>query len=157
VDRREAVRAALLAPLLAALVPRAEAKDYAGAAELLPAIDRLEADVATRLSAIAQALPAAKAFALSCLYDHARHRRGRERLRRRLRLAAMPAGASEVESPLALDALREAQEALVYAHAEGLPALGDAAAVDALARDLVTLSRHLTVIDLWIESEAARG
>jgi len=157
VDRRQALRAAFSVPLLAAFAPRAEGKDYADAAELLQAIDGLEAGVATRLRAIAQAMPAARAFAESCLSDHDRHRQGRQRLRRRLRVAAPPPGGSEATSPLSLDALRNAQEALVYAHAEGLPVLGDAVAVDALARDMVRLSRQLTVIDLWIESEAAAG
>jgi hypothetical protein len=156
-DRRQAIRAALAAPFLATLAPRAEGKDYADAAEALLAIDRLEADVATRLRALARALPAARPFADSCLSDHDRHRRGRERLRARLRVAPGAPGGSEVTNPLALDALRKAQEALVYAHAEGLPVLADAMAVDALARDMVDLARHLTVIDLWIESEAARG
>ena len=46
---------------------------------------------------------------------------------------------------------------LVYAHAEGLPALGDPRAVHVLAGHLVATARHLTVIDLWIESEENRG
>jgi hypothetical protein len=29
--------------------------------------------------------------------------------------------------------------------------------VDTLARHMVDLSRHLTVIDLWIEAEESRG
>jgi hypothetical protein len=156
-DRRQAIRAALAAPLLAALAPRAESKDYADAAEVLQAIDRLEADVATRLRAIAQALPSARSFAGSCLADHDRHRRRRAGIRARLRLSPPAPGGSEVTSPLSLDALRKAQDALVYAHAEGLPTLADRGAVDVLARDMVDLARHLTVIDLWIEGGAARG
>lgn len=156
-DRRQAIRAALALPILAALGPRAESKDYADATEVFLALDRLEADVATRLRAIARARPAANPFAESCLADHDRQRRGRERLRARLRLTRPAPGGVEVTNALSLDALRKAQEALVYAHAEGLPALADAVAVDSLARDMVDLARHLTVIDLWIESEAARG
>jgi hypothetical protein len=38
-----------------------------------------------------------------------------------------------------------------------LPALGDPWAVDVLARHLVSSARQLTVIDLWIEAEEARG
>jgi hypothetical protein len=53
-----------------------------------------------------------------------------------------------------LEGLRAAQEALAYAHAEGLPALGDSFVVDALARHMVDLSRHLTVTQLWIEAES---
>ncbi len=45
----------------------------------------------------------------------------------------------------------------MHAHAEGLPALGDAGAVAVLARHMVDASRHLTVIDLWIEAEDVRG
>jgi hypothetical protein len=154
-QRRDAIRAALAVPMLSAFVPRAEGKDYADAAEVLRAIDELEAAVAARLRAIADARPGAKAFAASCLADQDRHRRGRERLRRRLRLEASSPAGREVRSPLSIVALREAQESLVHAHAEGLAALGDAVAVDALARDMVTLSRQLTVIELWLESEAA--
>jgi len=156
-DRRQALKAAFLAPVAAAPLPRAEAGDDADAAEVFRAIDRLEADVATRLRAIARALPSAKALAGSCLADHDRHRAARERLRRRLHLAKAAPEGREVANALALDALRSAQEALVYAHAEGLPALGDPVAVGTLARHMVDLSRHLTVIDLWIESEASRG
>jgi hypothetical protein len=58
-------------------------------------------------------------------------------------------------APLA--ALREAQSALVYAHAEALPTLDDGVSVGLLLGDLVDLARHLTVIDLWIEAEDARG
>lgn len=155
-DRREAIRAALVAPFLASLARPAESKDYSDAGEALSAIDRIEAEVATRLRAIAEARPSARALVESCLSDHDRHRRGREMLRVRLRVAPLAPGGREVASPLALDALRKAQEALVYAHAEGLPVLGDAVAVNALARDMVDLARQLTVIDLWIEGEAAR-
>jgi hypothetical protein len=41
----------------------------------------------------------------------------------------------------------------VHAHAEGLPALRDRAAVDLLARHMVDVAAQLTVIDLWIEAE----
>lgn len=41
----------------------------------------------------------------------------------------------------------------MHAHAEGLPALRDRAAVDLLARHMVDLAGQLTVIDLWIERE----
>jgi hypothetical protein len=54
---------------------------------------------------------------------------------------------------LGLRALRDAHQNLVHAHAEGLPALGDRAAVDLLARHMVDVAAQLTVIDLWIEAE----
>lgn len=142
---------------MAALAARSEATDYASAAEVFAAVDRLEADVESRLRALAVALPSARAFADSLLQDHARHRRRRAALRRRLRLPAAAAGAAAAGDDPSLDGLRMAVEALVYAHAEGMPALGDAHAVDVMAHDMVDLSRHLTVVDLWVEQEQARG
>jgi hypothetical protein len=73
-------------------------------------------------------------------------------LRRRLRLgeaapAAVPGGATSV------DALRALVQDLVHAHAEGMPALRDARAVDALARAMVDDARHLAVLQMWMETE----
>ena len=74
----------------------------------------------------------------------------------RLRLpAASPSAPGAVSA--SLDALRSAQQELVHAHAEGLPALDDAPTVRVLAGHLVEASRRLTVIDLWIELEAERA
>jgi hypothetical protein len=126
-------------------------------AEVFDSVDRLEAEVLARLAALAKALPASGPFGASLAKDLARHRDGRLALRRRLRLSRagpVPVPASDDAS---LDGLRAAAQALVYAHAEGLPALGDSRAVDAMARHMVDLSRHLTVVDLWIELEEARG
>ncbi len=131
--------------------------DYASPGEVFTAIDALEAEVSQRLRALAEALPSARSFVTAVLRDHERHRATRSRLRTRLGLsssAPLRAGALDL---LSLGALRTAQEALVHAHAEGLPAIGDEIAVDALARQMVDLSRHLTVIDLWIEAEESRG
>jgi hypothetical protein len=69
--------------------------------------------------------------------------------------ASIPAATAP--STVDLAALREAQQALVHAHAEGMPALGDRFAVDVLTHHMVDLSRHLTVIDLWIETETQSG
>jgi hypothetical protein len=144
--------------LLAALVPAAAATEYASAAEVFTAIDALESDVEARLRALASALPSARAFSESLLRDHARHRERRASLRRRLRLlAASASGSAAASADTSLEALRAAVEALVYAHAEGLPALGDAFAVDQMAHDMVDLSRHLTLVQLWIEQEENRG
>jgi hypothetical protein len=99
-----------------------------------------------------------KAFADSVRADHAKFARGRDALRRRL--AISPAPAPDQTAPgdaTSLPALRAAQEALVHAHAEGLPALRDPYAVDVLAGHMVELSRHLTVIELWLEGEEDRG
>lgn len=155
--RRGLLKALALAPLGAVALPsRLGATEYATAAEALGAVDRLEADVAARLAAIAKAVPAARPFTASVLADHERHRAARARVRRRLGLPPGSAGPAKPADPTSLGGLRAAQESLVYAHAEGLPALGDPLAVDTLARNLVDLSRHLTVIDLWIEAESAR-
>jgi hypothetical protein len=135
----------------------ASATDYASAAEVFAAVDRFEAEVGLRLRALAEASPGAKAFAASVLRDHELHRRVRERLRRRLRLLTSETARVDATDLTSLGALRSAQEALVHAHAEGLPALDDAYAVDVLAGRLVELSRHLAVIDLWLEGEAYRG
>ena len=151
-DRRALLAAGLVAVVSGAR--RAAAKDYASASEVLDAVDGLARDVAASLDAIAAALPGARAFADSVRADHARHRADRDAIRRRLRLAASapPAGAPPSRD---LAALRSLQQELVHAHAEGLPALDDAPAVQVLAGHMVDLSRHLTVIDLWIERQEA--
>jgi hypothetical protein len=97
-------------------------------------------------------------FADSVRADHARFARDREALRGRLGIP--PGSAPEraaLRDALSLPALRVAQEALVHAHAEGLPALRDPYSVDILAGHMVELSRHLTVIELWLEAEEDRG
>ena len=81
----------------------------------------------------------------------------RGRLRSRLGLGAPSAPKVVVEDAPDLEALRAALEKLTYAHAEALPALGDAQAVQVLARHMVDLSRHLTLVGLWIEAEERRG
>lgn len=157
-SRRGLLKAAALAPLVALLAPRRlGATEYTSVTEVFDAVDRFEADVAARLRGIAQAHASARRLAASVLADHETHRSERDRLRRRLGLATVSTPASSSSSDRSLDGLRGAQEALVYAHAEGLPALGDRLSVDAMARHMVDLARHLTVIDLWIEAEASRG
>lgn len=155
-SRRSLLKSALLAPV-AALAARSQATDYASAAEVFAAVDKLEADVESRLRALAAALPSARAFADSLLRDHARHRQRRAALRRRLKLPTASATSAASGDDASLDGLRAAVEALVYAHAEGMPALDDAVAVDRMAHDMVDVSRHLTLVDLWIEQEQARG
>ncbi|MGE0455855.1 MAG: hypothetical protein AB7O37_19235 [Vicinamibacteria bacterium] len=153
--RRELICGTAIAGLLAATRP-GSARDYASAGEVFEAIDAREAEVDARLAALAAALPAARAFAEAVARDHARHRQQRARWRSKLGLpAATPAAPSAVDRDLA--ALRAAMQELVHAHAEGLPALGSERAVDALARQMVTLARHLAVVDLWLEAEQARG
>jgi len=153
--RRELISGAALAGALAAGRP-ALSRDYATAGEVFATIDAREAEVDARLAALVAALPAARPFADAVARDHRRHRDERARWRSRLGLApAAPAAAVAVDRDLA--ALRAAMQELVHAHAEGLPALGSAHAVDALARQMATLARHLAVVDLWIEAEQARG
>ena len=139
------------------LVATGEATEYASAQDALDAVDRLESEVDLRLRALAEASPGAKAFALSALADHERDRRARARLRRRLALPPSSSARPFASGLTSLEALRAAQEALVHAHAEGLPALRDPFSVEVMAGHMVELSRQLTVIDLWIESEASRG
>lgn len=155
--RRRFLRAAAATPLALIVRPAVVgATDYTSAAEVLDAIDGREAEVARRLAAIARAVSGVQAFAGSVGVDQARHRAERDRLRRRLKLpASVPP--PPVKADLSLAALREAQQQLVHAHAEGLPALGDAGAVDLLARHMVDAARHLTVIDLWLEAEETRA
>ncbi len=155
--RRTFLKVLAATPVAWAVAPRAGAVEYASAAEVFAAIDRLEADVAARLRGLARALPASRRFAESLLADQARHRGARAVLRKRLALATAAEARDDAASDLSLAGLRSAQEALVYAHAEGLPALDDVEAVDVLAHHMNDLSRHLTIIDLWIEAEQQRG
>ena len=110
-----------------------------------------------RLAALQRAVPGAAAFAASVAADRARHRADRARIRRRLRVRGRRAGPARADADASLDGLRASQQALVHAHAEGLPALGDRRAVDRMAAHMVDLARQLAVIDLWIEQEEQRG
>ncbi len=147
---------ALFAAAAAFSTRRAQARDYASAAEVLDTIDALASAVDAALEVIARAVPGARPFAASVRADHVRERAGRDAIRSRRRL---PAAAAAVIEPreASLDALRATQQELVHAHAEGLPALDDPAAVQVLAGHLVAASRRLTVIDLWIELEEQRA
>lgn len=154
---RRALLTAMAAAPLAALAARVDGRDYGSAAEVFAAIDRLEADLDARLAGLSRALPAAAPFAGSVRADHERHRRARAALRRALRLA--PAREDPPPPPVraTLGEMRTIAQDLVHAHAEGLPALRDAAAVDALARDMVEDARHLAVLEMWLEAEDAGG
>ncbi len=149
--RRAILKGMMAAPLLG-LATRADARDYASAGEVLAEIDRLEAELDRRLSRLAATFPAAASFAGSVRADHERHRRARVALRGRLRVTEtaplpVPAGGASVH------ALRRIAQDLVYAHAEGLPVLRDAQAVDTLARHMVDDARHLAVLQMWMEME----
>jgi len=140
-----------------ALAPPALGADYASADEALAAIEGLEAEVERFLLRLERTAASSRPLVASFRRDRDRHRSHRARVRRRLGLPSSETAAASEAPDAALPALREAQSALVYAHAEALPALGDAVSVSLLLEDMVDLARHLTVIDLWIESEAARG
>ena len=150
--RRALLKAMALAPLAALAARAGEAKDYSSAREVFDAIDGLEAEVAARLRALRLALASSGPFAASVLADHARHRAARARFRRRLGLPPSSGAPPSAQTEADLEGLRAAQEALVYAHAEGLPAVSEPFVVDALAHHMVDLSRHLTVTQLWIET-----
>jgi hypothetical protein len=148
----------MAAPLMA-LAARAEARDYTSAAEVLAEIDRLEGDVDARLAAWAEAVPSSVAFTRSVRADHERHRVSRAVVRQRLRLAAaalLPA-AKPARASLTLAQMQAVAQDLVHAYAEGLPAIADARAVDALARDMVDDARHLAVLQMWSEAQEGRG
>jgi hypothetical protein len=156
-ERRAVLSALAAAPAGWLLLRPASAAEYTSAAEVFAAIDRHTADVAARLSAFAERLPSVRAFADSALADQGRHRAARARLRQRLGLGPASAPPAPAAAGLSLADLRSAQQALVYAHAEGLPALDDDEAVAQLAQHMNDLARQLTVIDLWIEAEQQRG
>jgi hypothetical protein len=158
VNRRAAIQslaAASWAPL--SFGGSAEATEYASAVEVFAAVDRLEAEVGLRFRALAEGSAGARALATSVLADHEGQRRARVKLRHRLRLPPPAPARVEAADLQSLEALRSAQQDLVHAHAEGLVALGDPHVVQVMAGHMVELSRHLAVIELWIESEASRG
>ena len=125
-------------------------------AEVLDGLDRQAEEVASRLAGLAAVVPASSALASSLGSDLARHASERRALRRRLRLTP-GAPLAVAEAPSSIDALRAAQEALLLAHADGLPRLGDRHAVDVVAHHMVDAARHLAVTDLWIDAERDRG
>jgi hypothetical protein len=134
----------------------AGSSEFASAGEAFAALDALGAQVVERLRRIEKSVPSARTFAVSLERDLEEHRRERDALRLRLGLGPADTFRENVDDPLDLEALRAAQEKLTYAHAEALLTLGDAAAVRALARHMVDLSRHLTLLGLWIEAEERR-
>ena len=155
---RRAVLAALAGVPVVSWAARAEAREYTSVADVFDEIGRREVEVEVRLDAIVARVPAAAPFAKSVRATHARHGTERRELEVRLRVKTpRPSAPALGRDALDLEALRSAAQALVHAHAEGLPALDDAEAVDTLARHMVDVQRLLTVIELWVEAESARG
>lgn len=156
VSRRQLLAA--LALLACSHAGRARAAEYASAKDALEAIEGFEVVVDRYLLRLHRMVPASRAMIESFRRDRERHRSHRERVRRRLGLGYAAIAAASGEAPAApLDVVREAQSALVYAHAETLPTLDDSVSVGLLMSDMADLARQLTLIDLWIEAEAARG
>jgi hypothetical protein len=122
------------------------------------ALDAMEARSETVEAALQDLAHNSRPFgrgAASFLADLRRHRQDRARVRKLLGL--LP---PHVETPppktATLTDLRAAQQELVFAHAEGIPALGSPAAASVIVLDLVDVARHLAVIDSWIEAGASR-
>ena len=159
-ERREWLRgsAALAA---AALVLRGSrgsvhAKDYASRLEALDELDRLAAVCGMRLGTVRRSRAGADALVARFLGALQRHRSAREDVRRRFSLPGGKDPASEVgEVEADLRALRQSLDDLMIAYAESLPVFGDSSVVSRLAADMVEVSKLRTVIDLWVESEAA--
>ena len=148
-------RRAACGVVLGGLALPAFATDYESPVQVLDAIDDLEAEVEARLSSLAGRVAGVEPLRRSIAAAHARHRVERDRLRARRGLPpGRPPGDQGREGTLA--DLRDAAERLVYAHAEGIGVL-DTDAVAVVASHLVTLSGHLTVIDLWIDQGNPRG
>jgi hypothetical protein len=152
-SRRAALKAMAAAPFLTLAAP-AEARDYGSAAEVFAEIDRLEAELDARMTALSTA-PAAAPLARSMRADHDRHRVARAALRRRLRLAGAVPPTPAAAPRATIAALTALAQDLVHAHAEGLPAIRDAAAVDTLAHHMVDDARHLAVLQMWAAAEEA--
>lgn len=155
-SRRDLLRGAAALVALAGGQP-AGAAEYASAADALAAIAGFETDVDRYLLRLHRTVPTARRMIDSFRRDRARHQADRARVARRLGLAHAASVAASEAATAPLDAVREAQAALVYAHAEALPTLGGAPAVGILMGNMIDLARHLTLLDLWIEAEAARG
>jgi hypothetical protein len=148
---------ALLPGAVALPPPSAGATHYSSAAEAFSAIDVLQAEVAGRLQRLAEGL--FRAFAQSLLRDLERHRLERVALRAPMKLGLagpVSSAVADTEEDV-LDALRAAQEKLTHALAEALPVLDNPRAVRTLARHMMDLSRHTTLVGLWIDSEESRG
>jgi hypothetical protein len=134
------------------------AAEPASADAALGAVESFAGAVAVRLHALAERRPAARAFARSLLREQEAHRAERDGVRRLLGLPPPAQGAlPSPADPFDLEALRAAQEKLTYALAEAIPLLGRPSVVRTLARQMVAASRHLTLVNLWIEAEERRA
>lgn len=159
VTRRRLIEGGALltaAAIIGASAGKAEAKDYVSRREALDDLDRLAALCGMRLGRLRFARASAELLTTRFLADLKRYQANRDDVRRRF---ALPAGLDpasqlgEVEG--GLKELRQALDDLMIAYAESLPVFGDAQVVSRFAIDMVDVSRLRTVIDLWVEAEAA--
>ncbi len=138
-------------------LPRlAEARDYATRREALDELDRLASVCGLRLEAVRRSRAGADLLVSRFLTALRKHADTRDDVRRRF---GLPKGVEPALPPAAIDAdladLRQSLDDLMIAYAESLPVFGDATVVARLAVDMVEVSKLRTVIDLWVESEAA--
>lgn len=137
-------------------MPVAEAKDYASPREALDELDRLAAVCGMRLGTVRRTRGGAETLVSRFLAGLQKHRTTREDVRRRFSLPKGVDPASQVaEVDADLEGLRQSLDDLMVAYAESLPVFGDSRVVSRLAVDMVDISRFRTVIDLWVETEAA--
>jgi len=132
------------------------AKDYATPREALDELDRLAALCGMRLGAVRTSRAGADTLVGRFLGALRRHHATREGVRRRFSLpAGIDPGSQVGEVDGDLTGLRQSLDDLMVAHAETLPVFGDPVTVSRLAVDMVEVSKLRTVIDLWVEAEAA--
>jgi hypothetical protein len=133
-----------------------EAREYESRRAALDALDRLAAACGMRLGSVRRSRSGADVLVSRFLRALERHRATREDVRRRFSLPRGADPASEVgEADADLGALRQSLDDLMIAYAESLPVFGDSSVVSRLAADMVEVSKLRTVIDLWVEAEAA--
>jgi hypothetical protein len=155
-DRRTVLRAFLSLGGVILGASRLQAEEFASAEAALEAMETRSATVEAMLAGLRSDSAAFGKAAASFLADLRRHRQDRARVRRALGL--LPAAVETLSPKVStLTDLRAAEQALVFGHTEGLPALGNSRAVAVLVPDLLDVARHLAVIDLWIEEESDRG
>ena len=144
------------AGILSASPSLVEGKDYVSRREALDDLDRLAGLCGMRIGTVRRSRSGVEYLALRFLNALARHRSTREDVRRRF---GLPRGAEPSSQLGVVDAdlpgLRQALDDLMIGYAESLPVFGDATVVSRLAVDMVEVSKLRTVIDMWVEAEAA--
>jgi hypothetical protein len=118
----------------------------------LDAMDARSLTVEASLEALRLDSAPLRKGATSILADLRRCRQNRLAVRRLLGLLPVAPSPSAPKSTSLRD-LRAAEQDLVFAHAEGIPVLGNPRAVSLLVPDLLDVARHLALVDLWLEEE----